>query len=73
MDEKGIQLGGRWKQGWRKFLFMKKCKQCYKLQSDNLELAMALECVSAAGDVIPTSFVLTKGPHPDIRKTKNLS
>jgi hypothetical protein len=72
MDEKGIQFGGGRKQGWRKFLFMKKCKHRYKLQSDNLELATVLECISAAGAVAPTSFVLAKGPYPDIRKVKNV-
>ena len=73
MDEKGIQLGGGRKQGKKKFIFLKKSrKNCYKLRNDNLELVTVLECVSAAGVVAPTSFVLVEGPHPDIRGVENV-
>lgn len=29
---------------------------------------MVIECVSAAGESVPTSFVLSDGPKPDLRK-----
>jgi hypothetical protein len=67
MDEKGIQLGGGRKQGNRKFIFFKKRKTRYKIRSDNLELVTVIECVSAAGGVAPSTFILTDGPYPDIR------
>ena len=66
MDEKGVQLGGGRKQGCKKFFFQKKRQNRYKLRNDNLELVTILECVSAAGIAVPTSFVLVKGPYPDI-------
>ena len=72
MDEKGIQLGGGRKQGRRKYLFMKKSKNRYKLQNDNLELVTVLECISAAGIAAPTSFVLVDGPYPDTRGVKDI-
>jgi hypothetical protein len=66
MDEKGIQLGGGRKNGCKKFFFLKKRRNRYKLRNDNLELVTILECVSAAGIAAPTSFVLVNGPYPDI-------
>jgi hypothetical protein len=72
MDEKGIQLGGGRKHGCKKFFFLKKRRNRYKLRNDNLELVTILECVSAAGIAAPTSFVLVNGPHPDIRGVENV-
>ena len=72
MDKKGIQLGGGWKQGQKKFFFMKKHKNYYRLQSNNLELATVLECVSAVGGVAPTMFILRNGPWPDIRGVEDV-
>jgi hypothetical protein len=74
MDEKGIQLGGGRKNAGRKFTFpgFSKRRNRYKLASDNLELVTVLECVSAAGESIPPSFVV-KGPEgsvPDLRDVK---
>jgi hypothetical protein len=51
---------------------MKKYKNHYRLQSDNLKLATVLECVLAAGEVTPTTFVLRKGPKPDIKGVENV-
>lgn len=72
MDEKGIQLGGGRKHGSKKFFFLRRRRNRYKLRNDNLELTTILECVSAAGGVVPTSFVLGNGHHPDIRGVENV-
>src|SRR5260370_12251363 len=66
MDEKGIQLGGGWKKGQKKYFFIKSWKQWYKICSDNLELVMVLECINAAGSSALTFFVLSSGCFPDI-------
>ncbi len=58
MDKKGIQMGGSWKNSGRKYLFLKHKKQKYHIQSNNLELVTVIECVSAAGEVVPPSFYL---------------
>ena len=58
MDEKGIQMGGGWKTSGRKYLFLRHKKQKYHIQSDNLELVIVIECISAAGEVVPPSFCL---------------
>jgi hypothetical protein len=71
-DEKALQLGGGRKHGRRKFFFLKKRRNRYKLRNDNLELVTVLECVSAAGVAAPTSFVLKTGPFPDIRGVENV-
>src|SRR5260370_38069518 len=67
MDEKGIQLGGGWKKGQKKYFFIKSWKQWYKICSDNLELVTVLECINAAGSSAPTSFMLSSGCFPDIQ------
>ena len=72
MDEKGIQLGSGRKHGSKKFIFLKKQRNHYKLHNDNLELVTILECVSAAGVAAPTSFMLGDGPHPNIRGVDNV-
>lgn len=72
MDEKGIQLGGGRKHGCKKIIFLKKWQNHYKLCNDNLEIITILECVSAAGVAAPTSFVLGKGPYPDIHGVENV-
>lgn len=66
MDEKGIQMGGGRKNSHKKFLYPKKLKHRYRIQSDNLELVTVLECVSAAGERVPPSFVLQNGVRPNI-------
>lgn len=38
------------------------------MKDDNLELVTILECVSAAGSIVPPSFCLQNGPYPDVRK-----
>jgi len=66
-DEKGIQMGGGRKNSGKKYYYLKDQKNRYRLGSDNLELVTVMECVSAAGDVMPPSFVLSDGPEPDLR------
>ncbi len=66
-DEKGIQSGGGRKKSSKKYLFLKDQKQRYRIQSDNLELITIMECISAAGDVVPPSFCLQNGATPDLR------
>ncbi|KDR76823.1 hypothetical protein GALMADRAFT_16906, partial [Galerina marginata CBS 339.88] len=41
----------------------------YRLRNDNLELVTVIECVSAAGVLAPTSFVLKEGKLKLIRLT----
>ena len=67
MDEKGIQMGGGRKNTNKKLLYLKGQKQKYRLKSDNLELVTVIECVSAAGDIVPPSFCLKNGSVPDLR------
>jgi hypothetical protein len=50
MNEKGIQLGGGWKNSNKKYLYLQNKRSKYKIRSDNLELIMVIECISAAGD-----------------------
>jgi len=72
MDEKGIQMGGGRGNISKKYSYLRARKNRYKMKSDNLELVTVLECVSAAGVSIPTSFVLKNGPMPDIRGVDNV-
>ena len=67
VDEKGLQLGGGRKNSGRKFIFTRRHKDRYRIRSDNLELVTVIECVSAAGVVMPPTFILKDGPKPDIR------
>ena len=67
MDEKGIQMGGGWKNSGKTYFYLRNQKNRYRISSDNLELVTVIECVSAAGDTVPTSFVLSDGPMPDLR------
>jgi len=67
MDEKGIQLGGGQKNSNKKYLYLKNKRSKYKIRSDNLELVTVIECISAAGDVIPLSFCLQGATAPDLR------
>lgn len=62
VDKKGCQMGGGQKGDNSKFIFSKNNRERYHIHSDNLELVMIIECVSAAGDSIPLSFVLADGP-----------
>ena len=71
-DEKAIQMGGGRKNDGKKFYFFKDQKNRYRLGSDNLKLVTVMECVSAAGDVVPPSFVLSDGPEPDLRHDLNV-
>jgi hypothetical protein len=65
MDEKGIQLGGGRKQS-TKYYRLQSLKQSkfYCIRSDNLELVTIIECISAAGDFVPPTFILADGPKP---------
>ena len=67
MDEKGIQMGGGRKNTNKKFLYLKGQNQKYCLKSNNLELVTVIECVSAAGDIVPPSFCLRNGSVPDLQ------
>ena len=67
-DEKGIQMGGGRKKSSKKYYFLKDQKDRYRIRSDNLELVTILECISAAGDVVPPSFCLQNGSRPDLRE-----
>lgn len=67
MDEKGCQFGGGRTNNQTRFLFPVNAKDRYRIQSDNLELATVIECVSAAGDSLPPSIILKNGPMPDLR------
>ena len=66
-DEKGIQMGGGRKKSSKKYYFLKDQRHRYRIRSDNLELVTILECISAAGDVVPPSFCLQNGSKPDLR------
>jgi len=68
MDKKGIQMGGGRKNIGKKYLYLKHKKQKYQIRSDNLELVTIIECVSAAGEVVPPSFCLQEGSWPDLRE-----
>lgn len=67
MDEKGIQLGGGRKNMGTTYFYSRSQKHKSHLKSDNLELVTVLECVSAAGDIVPPSFCLQSGSAPDLR------
>ena len=71
MDEKGIQLGGGRKNMGTKYFYSRSQKQKSRLKSDNLELVTVLECVSAAGDIVPPSFCLQSGSAPDLRNLRD--
>lgn len=66
MDEKGIQMGGGWKNKSMKFFYLKGQKEKHQLKSDNLKLVTVVECVSAAGDIVPPSFCMKNGGVPDL-------
>lgn len=66
MDEKGLQMGGGRKNSGRKFIFVRNRKERYRIRSDNLELVTVIECISAAGEACPPSFILSDGPMPDV-------
>ena len=66
MDEKGIQMGGGQKNSGRKYIFVCNRKERYRICSDNLELVTVIECISAAGEACPLSFILSDGPMPDV-------
>ena len=66
-DEKGNQMGGGRNGLGMKYIYAAEDKECYRQHSDNLELITILECVSAAGDIMPPYFVLKDGLHPDTR------
>ena len=67
MDEKGVQMGGGRKKTSKKYYYLKDQKQRYRISSDNLELVTIVECISAAGDIVPPSFCLQNGSKPDLR------
>ena len=68
MDKKGIQLGGGWKNSGKKYFYLQSQQNWYCISSDNLELVTVIECVFAAGDSIPPSFILSGGPMLDLRR-----
>ena len=61
-------MGSGQKNSGRKYLYLKHKKQKYHIQSNNLELVTVIECVSAAGEVVPPSFCLQEGTLPDLRE-----
>ncbi|OJA20600.1 hypothetical protein AZE42_08547 [Rhizopogon vesiculosus] len=61
VDEKGCQMDGDRKGDNSKFVFSKSNLDRYRIRSDNLELVTTIECVSAAGDSIPASFIVADG------------
>jgi len=65
MDEKGVQMGGGRHHDGSKFYYLRGQKNRYRIHSDNLELVTVVECISAAGEAIPPSFILQDGPIPD--------
>lgn len=67
MDEKGIQMGGGCKKSSKKYYYLKDQKQKYHISNDNLKLVTIIECISAAGDVVPPSFCLHNGSTPDLQ------
>ncbi|KAF8595941.1 hypothetical protein BDV93DRAFT_528355 [Ceratobasidium sp. AG-I] len=62
MDEKGIQIGGGKKGGGRKFICGRKQRASVKLRNSNLELVTVVECISADGEALPPSFILSGEP-----------
>lgn len=56
-DETNAQYGGGRKNDGRKFITIRTRKRCYRLGSDNLQMATVVECISAAGAICPPSFV----------------
>ena len=58
MDEKGIQMGGGRKNSGKTYFYLRAHRNRYRISSDNLELVTVIECVSAAAESVPTSFVL---------------
>lgn len=74
MDEKGIQMGGGRKNSRRKFYHLRSLRQknLYRIRSDNLELVTVVECVSAAGALMPVSFILADGPKPNCMEVSGI-
>jgi hypothetical protein len=68
MDEKGIQMGGGRTNNGRVYMYFQDQKNRYKIGSDNLELVTVVECISASGEFVPPSFVLSEGPLPSLSK-----
>jgi hypothetical protein len=71
MDEKGIQMGGGRGKRRRRYLYSMNQRNKHRIVSDNLELVTVLECISAAGAVVPPSFCLQNGAKPDLRRLKD--
>ena len=66
LDEKGNQLGGGQKKQGTKYFYSRSQKQKSHLKNDNLELVAVLECISAAGIIVPPSFCLQSCSTPDL-------
>jgi hypothetical protein len=66
MDEKGIQMGGGQGKRRKKYYYFMHQKNRHRIMSNNLELVTVLECVSAAGSIVPPSFCLQNGTKPDL-------
>lgn len=62
MDEKGIQLGGGWKQNGQKFICRHAQHTTLKLRDPNLELVTVVECASANGQALNPRFILSGTP-----------
>jgi len=73
MDEKGCQFGGGCTNNQTRFIFPFNAKERYRVQSDNLELATVIECVSAAGDALPPAIILKAGSLLDLRAVQQES
>ena len=61
VDEKGLQLGGGWKNLPTQFIFCKGDQEHYVLRSDSLVLVTLIEAVCADGSAFPPIFILPKG------------
>lgn len=48
--------------------FLRGQVDCYKIESDNLELVTITKCVSAAGIALLPVFVIKDGPLPSLQK-----
>ena len=69
MDEKGTQQGGGRKNNGQAYMyFWDQRNHRHKISSDNLELVIVIECISAAGASTPPAFILSDGPIPNLSK-----
>ncbi|THH27882.1 hypothetical protein EUX98_g6309 [Antrodiella citrinella] len=72
MDEKGIQLGLGGRKEGKKHYFFSRSESRSAIHSDNIELVMVVECISAAGHAVPATFILPSGPVPDFQGIEDI-